>query len=439
MVRRPVWALLVAAVTTMAISIGAVGAHQRVAAARVITPAARLHVCPRGYMCDSELGVALVVPGGWTQAPPGKRSPGSLAFWRSGPQGVMGSPRLVITGIGVADPRYAAAAAQAAADALTQGLSANVSVGHVPTIIAGSPAVLLLGLPGAASGRHIVATHEGALYRITTFDGDDVAMDQRRALASIRFLPRRATPFPPAGPPQALIAALRDLCVEMRGVQAGGRGALGGAPRLAAAFTMATLRGNDTISSVVMGTKLRPHSAVALTVCWSRGDLPTYSWYQKAGPLRADGAGNVTLRLGFSVPAGSFREWTVRVVVANARTGGVLAAYIRPGRSREQGPETGAYAYVPHTSHVAPGRAYPFTLFTHCGLRASLVDFDSSLWDVADAAWIGSNGNPPPGIGNPFQKGAMTLLGSHRARFSFGRSQISFVRHQGVKYLPLCS
>jgi len=110
-----------------------------------------------------------------------------------------------------------------------------------------------------------------------------------------------------------------------------------------------------------------------------------------------------------------------------------------PLRPREQGPETGAYAYVPHTSHVAPGRAYPFTLFTHCGLRASLVDFDHGLWDLADAAWIGSNGNPPPGIGNPFQKGAMTLLRSHRARFSFGRSQISFVRHQGVKYLPLCS
>ncbi len=110
-----------------------------------------------------------------------------------------------------------------------------------------------------------------------------------------------------------------------------------------------------------------------------------------------------------------------------------------PGRSREPGPETGAYAYVPHTSHVALGRAYPFTLFTPCGLQASLVDFDHGLWDLADGAWVGSNGNPPPGIGNPFQKGAMTLLGAQRARFSFGRAQVSFVRHQGVKYLPLCS
>ena len=58
------------------------------------------------------------------------------------------------------------------------------------------------------------------------------------------------------------------------------------------------------------------------------------------------------------------------------------------------------------------GKAYPFALYTHCGIRSA--DFDGRRW-IADP--ILGSANPPPGWGNPADKGSMELVSEDRARF----------------------
>jgi hypothetical protein len=53
-----------------------------------------------------------------------------------------------------------------------------------------------------------------------------------------------------------------------------------------------------------------------------------------------------------------------------------------------------------------------------------------------DPAWQSRNGNPPPGIGNPYQDGTMRLIDPDHARFDFSRGSIAFARHIGPKLVP---
>ena len=82
------------------------------------------------------------------------------------------------------------------------------------------------------------------------------------------------------------------------------------------------------------------------------------------------------------------------------------------------------------STRAEKGRAYLFQLYTHCGIDFS-VDFDGSFWDAT--------GTRPAGIGNPIQKGTMTLLDTRYARFSYDKGSIGYTRHAGVKTIPyLC-
>jgi hypothetical protein len=85
--------------------------------------------------CDPLLGVSLVLPAGWSAAPQGKYSPGSLDFVGHRHK----ESRLAIEPIGIAAAQLLAAVA--AADALTQGLT--VSVRRVGWIVGGVPSVIL--------------------------------------------------------------------------------------------------------------------------------------------------------------------------------------------------------------------------------------------------------------------------------------------------------
>ena len=58
---------------------------------------------------------------------------------------------------------------------------------------------------------------------------------------------------------------------------------------------------------------------------------------------------------------------------------------------------------------------YPFNLYVHCGVRDAI--FDGRLW-VAVPGTEDGNSNPPPGWGNPVDKGAMELVTEDRARYS---------------------
>jgi len=124
------------------------------------------------------------------------------------------------------------------------------------------------------------------------------------------------------------------------------------------------------------------------------------------------------------------------------RDGRLVATATRTGRAPT--PAHGLRLRA-RSRHVATGRPYPFRLYTHCGVDFS-TDFDGSFWDLADAAWAGSYGNPPSAIGNPFQDGTMTLVDHDHARFDVPRDPVDpvrfpggpirFTRHVGPKVVP---
>ena len=77
------------------------------------------------------------------------------------------------------------------------------------------------------------------------------------------------------------------------------------------------------------------------------------------------------------------------------------------------------------------GKSYPLHLYTHCGVDYQ-TDFDGSFWDAEDASYL------PGTLGDPSQRGTMTLLGDNRARFDFEGGSILFVRHVGPKVINGC-
>jgi hypothetical protein len=90
----------------------------------------------------------------------------------------------------------------------------------------------------------------------------------------------------------------------------------------------------------------------------------------------------------------------------------------------------GQRIFYPNSARVSMGVAYAFRLYTHCGLDLPEgVDFDSSFWDPVGTASDG-NSNPPPGFGNPFDTGTMTLISTNVAEYH-GHSGIvfRFTRH----------
>lgn len=104
-------------------------------------------------------------------------------------------------------------------------------------------------------------------------------------------------------------------------------------------------------------------------------------------------------------------------------------------RHLTSGPLSSGLELTPQSAPVAVGRSYPFRLYTHCGVDYN-VDFDRSLWDLADPAWQSQNGNPPSSLGNPYQEGTMTLLDPDHAGFNFSGGSILYVRHVGPELVP---
>lgn len=84
---------------------------------------------------------------------------------------------------------------------------------------------------------------------------------------------------------------------------------------------------------------------------------------------------------------------------------------------------------TPQSARVERGKAYPFVLYTHCGVDYS-TDFDGSFWDVVEKNYA------PASLGNPAQKGTMILIDDDHAMFEFEGGSILFTRHLGPKVLP---
>lgn len=74
--------------------------------------------------------------------------------------------------------------------------------------------------------------------------------------------------------------------------------------------------------------------------------------------------------------------------------------------------------------HVRIGVPYAFRLYTHCGPDWRTL-FDGSYWDLASRVH--------PGLGDPYQDGAMTLVAANEAQFDYHLNgepaNISFTRH----------
>jgi hypothetical protein len=101
-----------------------------------------------------------------------------------------------------------------------------------------------------------------------------------------------------------------------------------------------------------------------------------------------------------------------------------------PGTTRLPSATPTPIVVRPKSARAVIGKAYAFQLYTHCGIDFS-VDFDASFWDAVGAR--------PAAIGNPIQKGTMTLLDARRSRFSYDKGSISYTRHAGIKTIPyLC-
>lgn len=83
---------------------------------------------------------------------------------------------------------------------------------------------------------------------------------------------------------------------------------------------------------------------------------------------------------------------------------------------------------VPGSARVEPGVLYAFRLYTHCGIPPHVFDFDGSFWQAAGPTSDGT-GNPPAGLGNPFDDGTITLRGANEAVFrSAGGIEIQLTR-----------
>lgn len=78
---------------------------------------------------------------------------------------------------------------------------------------------------------------------------------------------------------------------------------------------------------------------------------------------------------------------------------------------------TGAPAHLtPVTTPAAGSRtSYPYALYTHCGINEANI---AGRWYVADIPRSDGNGNPPPGWGNPYQPGTITIRSATRAEFA---------------------
>jgi hypothetical protein len=61
------------------------------------------------------------------------------------------------------------------------------------------------------------------------------------------------------------------------------------------------------------------------------------------------------------------------------------------------------------------GIAYPFDLYTHCGVLGTDV---GGVWFAAAPPLVEGAGNPPAGWGNPYQPGTLTLVDTEEAVFA---------------------
>jgi hypothetical protein len=85
---------------------------------------------------------------------------------------------------------------------------------------------------------------------------------------------------------------------------------------------------------------------------------------------------------------------------------------------------------------ASAGRGTPYRLYTHCGIEWARIH--GTFWRATQPLSDG-NGNPPPGWGNPFQAGTLTLRNRTTAEFSSRAGSVTFTRTARTRPAILCS
>ena len=90
------------------------------------------------------------------------------------------------------------------------------------------------------------------------------------------------------------------------------------------------------------------------------------------------------------------------------------------------------------TVAATAGSAHPYMLYTHCGIEEARIGnrYFEAVHPLSDG-----QGNPPPGWGNPYQQGTMTLLSPTKAVFrDQAGHQVQFrVRHGATAFEHVCA
>jgi hypothetical protein len=90
------------------------------------------------------------------------------------------------------------------------------------------------------------------------------------------------------------------------------------------------------------------------------------------------------------------------------------------------------------TEAAHAGRPQPYQLYTHCGIDEARIGdrYFEAVHPLSDG-----QGNPPPGWGNPYQQGTMTLLSPAEAVFrDRAGHQVRFrLRPSATTFKHLCA
>jgi hypothetical protein len=143
--------------------------------------------CSGRVVCAHTLGIALTRPAGWQRIPGPKVAPHEIDLVLPG-SGLSYNLRLVIRAAGVGSLSGSQAARLIAGKLIAAERATGVT--QTTAWYAGSPAVVLHGLPGSPGPAiNIVLAHGNHVYLIIV-PGRQMAADQRVALRSLRFIPR---------------------------------------------------------------------------------------------------------------------------------------------------------------------------------------------------------------------------------------------------------
>jgi len=114
----------------------------------------------------------------------------------------------------------------------------------------------------------------------------------------------------------------------------------------------------------------------------------------------------------------------------------LLAVTLLPGLAACAGPATPMTEASPE-SPAPTAFGMPTMLYTHCGIKELRVD---DTFFLAETPLDDGQGNPPPGWGNPYQAGTVTVSGSKAVFRDDNGHIITFLARPGATaFLNICS